>query len=108
GAKPGRAFRRGGGCRNCHDTGFRGRMGVYEVMEATPDVRRLVHSAAAAHDIREMLGRRGFGNLRQEGVLLALEGKTSLDEILRVTHNEDDAHPADNAARQAAPAKGAA
>ena len=88
--KMGRAFRRGGGCRQCHDTGFRGRMGVYEVMEATSDIRRLVHSGSPAHVIRERLTQRGVLALRQEGVLLALEGKTSLDEVLRVTHNEED------------------
>jgi type IV pilus assembly protein PilB len=88
--KTGRPFQKGEGCDKCHDTGFRGRLGVYEVMEVTPEVRRLIHRGAAAHEIREFLRKRGVGDLRSEGVQLALEGKTSLDEILRVTHGEDD------------------
>lgn len=92
--KIGRAFRKGGGCQQCHDTGFRGRLGIYEVMEATPEIRRLIHTAAAAHAIREKLTQAGVLTLREEGVLLALEGKTSLDEILRVTHNDEDVHDA--------------
>jgi type IV pilus assembly protein PilB len=92
--KIGRAFRKGGGCQQCHDTGFRGRLGVYEVMEATPEIRRLIHTAAAAYAIREKLTQAGVLTLREEGVLLSLEGKTSLDEILRVTHNDEDVHGA--------------
>ncbi|MGE5610530.1 MAG: GspE/PulE family protein [Bacillota bacterium] len=108
--KVGRAFRKGGGCQQCHDTGFRGRHGVYEVMEATPDIRRLVHAGAPTHELREKLREKGVMNLRDEGVLLALEGKTSLDEILRVTHNDDEMEPAPSTASLAAaePAKEAA
>ncbi len=86
----GRPFRKGAGCRQCHDSGFQGRCGIYEVMEVTPDVRRMVHHNSAAHEIREKLSERGSLSLRQEGVLLALEGRTSLEEVLRVTHNDDE------------------
>ena len=85
----GRAFKRGSGCKNCHDTGFKGRRGVYEVMEVTPDVRRLVHLGSPAHEIRAALQQTGVLTLRDEGIQLALEGSTSLDEILRVTHDDD-------------------
>jgi len=90
--KAGRSFRKGEGCEKCHDTGFRGRLGVYEVMEVTAEVRRLIHRGSAAHEIRDLLRRQGVGDLRSEGVQLALEGKTTLDEILRVTHSDDDDH----------------
>jgi type IV pilus assembly protein PilB len=102
--KIGRAFRKGGGCRQCHDTGFRGRLGIYEIMEATSEIRRLVHTAAAAQLIREKLTSHGILTLRDEGVLLALDGKTSLDEILRVTHNDEDVPSAStpNPGREAA------
>ncbi len=81
-----RSFRKGTGCRQCHDTGFQGRVGVYEVMEVTPAMRRLVHNAAPSHELRELLSKQGSLTLRQEGLLLALEGKSSLEEVLRVTH----------------------
>jgi len=87
--KSGRPFRKGSGCMQCHDTGFRGRIGIYEVMEVTPELRRLIHQAAPTHQMWELLRKRGVLTLRDEGVLLALEGKTSLDEVLRVTHSDD-------------------
>ncbi|MCK6475828.1 MAG: Flp pilus assembly complex ATPase component TadA [Phycisphaerales bacterium] len=87
--KVGRPFRKGGGCRSCHDTGFKGRVGVYEVMEVTPEIRRMIHLQKATHEIREQMKRHGGLTLREEGVMLALEGKTSLEEVLRVTQCDD-------------------
>jgi len=92
--KVGRPFRKGGGCRQCHDTGFKGRLGIYEVMEVTPELRRLVHRGAATHEIRDRMRQHGVLTLREEGVELALAGKTTLDEVLRVTHNDDAEEPA--------------
>ena len=59
-------------------------------MEITPDLRRLVHRAAPSHELREKLIRRGALTLREEGVRLALDGRSSLEEVLRVTHGEDE------------------
>ncbi len=92
----GRPFRKGAGCRQCHDSGCRGRGGVYEVMEITPELRRLIHHGAPTHELRAKLQNSGYLSLRQEGVLLALEGKASLEEILRVT--QDDMEEAATAA----------
>lgn len=83
-------FRKGTGCRQCHDTGYQGRLGIYEVLEVTPDIRRMVHAGAPAHEIRHMMRRHEWLSLREEGVLLAMSGKTNLEEVLRVTHNDDD------------------
>jgi type IV pilus assembly protein PilB len=88
--KAGRPFKKGTGCPQCHDTGFRGRLGIYEVMEVTAELRRLIHQAAPTHIMWELLRKQGVLSLRDEGVQLALNGKTSLDEVLRVTHNSDD------------------
>ncbi|MCC6286153.1 MAG: type II/IV secretion system protein [Phycisphaerales bacterium] len=85
----GKAFRKGLGCQQCHDSGFAGRVGVYEVMEVTPALRRMVHGGAPTHELREQFRRGGGLSLRDEGVLLAIEGKTSLEEVLRVTHTDD-------------------
>ena len=84
-----RAFRKGAGCPQCHDSGCKGRIGVYEVMETTPPLRRMIHRAAASHELRDEAKRGGFLSLRDEGVLIALAGKASLEEVLSVTHNED-------------------
>ncbi|QOI99178.1 MAG: Flp pilus assembly complex ATPase component TadA [Phycisphaeraceae bacterium] len=88
--KSGQPFRRGTGCRQCHDSGFQGRAGVYEVMEVTPAIRRMVHHAAPSHEIRAQMRRDGGLTLREEGVLIALAGRTSLEEILRVTQMDDE------------------
>ena len=58
-------------------------------METTPQLRRMIHRAAASHELREEARRGGFLTLREEGVLISIAGKASLEEVLSVTHNED-------------------
>jgi type IV pilus assembly protein PilB len=85
----GRAFKKGAGCSACHDTGFAGRLGVYEFMEVTPEIRRMIYRNAPTHQIRTELQKIGQKSLREEGVQLAIDQKTSLEEILRVTQVDD-------------------
>jgi len=85
----GRTFRKGVGCDECHNSGFRGRAGIYAVMEVTPALRRLIHKAAPTHELHEELQKQGVLTLREEGVLLAVDHKTSLEEVLAVTHSQD-------------------
>lgn len=87
--KPGTIFRKGFGCQECHNSGFRGRAGIYSVMEVTPVLRQLIHKAAPSHELHKELRKHGVLTLREEGVLLALDGKTSLEEALAVTHSQD-------------------
>ena len=86
----GRAFQKGGGCQRCHNSGFAGRIGVYEVMEVSPELRRMVHRGAATHELREKVRDHGGLSLREEGVAVALQGKSSLEEVLRVTQNDQE------------------
>jgi len=88
--KTGRAFRKGAGCRSCHDTGFKGRLGVYEVMEVTAPIRKLIHRAAASHELREKAKEQGVMTLHEAGIELALSGATSLEEVVRVTRSEGE------------------
>ena len=89
--KTGKAFRKGAGCNVCHNSGFQGRMGIYEVMEVTPAVRRMIHHGAPSHELREKAQQEdGMLSLRQEGVKIALDGRSSLEEVLRVTASEDE------------------
>jgi type IV pilus assembly protein PilB len=88
-----RTFRKGSGCQQCHDTGFQGRVGIYEVMEVTPPLRRMIHLAAPTHELREQMQRDGGATLREEGVRLALAGVTRLEEVLRVTHSAEEMLP---------------
>ena len=86
----GRAFQKGGGCQRCHNSGFAGRVGIYEVMEVSPVLRRMVHRGAATHELREKVREQGGLSLREEGVAVALQGKSSLEEVLRVTQNDQE------------------
>jgi type IV pilus assembly protein PilB len=86
-------FKKGAGCEQCHNSGCRGRTGIYEVMEVTADLRRLVHAGAPTHQLREAMRRTGALTLREEGVRIALEGRTSLEEVLAVTHADDEMLP---------------
>ena len=89
--KTGRPFVRGTGCSKCHNSGMLGRVGLYEVMAVSPQLRRFVHRGAASHEIREAWKQEGGRTLRCEGVEMALAGQCSLEEVLRVTHNDDPA-----------------
>jgi len=87
--KPDAAFCKGVGCQECHNSGMRGRAGIYSVMEVTPVLRQLIHRAAPTHELHAELRKQGVPALREEGVLLALDGRSSLEEILTVTHSQD-------------------
>ncbi len=85
-----RPFTRGEGCPRCFDSGFQGRVGIYEVFEVTPATRRMIYHNRPTHELRAEMRRAGVQTLREEGVRLAIEGRTSLEEVLRVTRNDDE------------------
>ncbi len=86
----GRAFRKGAGCLQCHDTGFRGRAALYEVMEITSEMRRSVHRGSSTQELRDRMAKLGMKSLREEGVALALDGRTTLDEVLLATQRDEE------------------
>jgi type IV pilus assembly protein PilB len=65
-------------------------MGIYEFMEVTPELRRLIYRNAPTHQLRGLLHSQGQLSLREEGVRLAVEQLTSLEEIIRVTQVDDN------------------
>ncbi|MBL6808451.1 MAG: Flp pilus assembly complex ATPase component TadA, partial [Pseudomonadales bacterium] len=75
---------REGGCEHCMQ-GYRGRVGIYEVVKITPRLQRLILEDANALALGEAARQEGFSNLRRAGVLKAKAGVTSLLEISRVT-----------------------
>jgi type IV pilus assembly protein PilB len=101
--KSNRIFRKGAGCQECHNSGFRGRLGIYEVMEVSPELRRMVHTGAPSHELRESMNRQSVLCLREEGVRLAIDGKTSLEEVLAVTHAEEELAARPDASAAGAP-----
>lgn len=83
-----RSFVRGEGCPHCHDTGFRGRTGIYEVMTSTPELRELIISHSSLDAIRNWHRNSGGSVLFDEAVRLAEAEVTSLDEAVRVAFTE--------------------
>ena len=83
-----RSFVRGQGCAKCHDTGFQGRTGIYELLVCDQEARRLIVRDATLGEIREWQHRRKSRTLFDEGLRLAEEGRTSLDEAMRVAFFE--------------------
>jgi general secretion pathway protein E len=79
---------RGQGCKACLQTGYSGRSGIYELLLVDDEVRALVTARSNAGQIRQAAIRKGMATLRDDGIRKALDGLTSLDEILRVTQEE--------------------
>jgi len=79
---------RGKGCEECRGTGYRGRMGIYELFPITEDARSLMLRRAPARDIRQHAISAGMITLRMDGWRRACEGLTTVDEILRVTQED--------------------
>lgn len=73
------------GCPKCHGTGYRGRVGIFEVLEIDDDARELIKQRAAKRAYRELTRGIGLIPLREAGVAKALAGITSLEEVMRVT-----------------------
>jgi type IV pilus assembly protein PilB len=76
---------RGKGCEKCNNTGFKGRVGLYEVMEVTEDLRELILVGASALELRRKAVEGGMVTLRQSGLRKVKEGVTTIDEVVRET-----------------------
>jgi len=86
GLDPGKqfTFHRHRGCDKCSGTGYRGRVGVYEVLRMTPELRRLVASGARSEAISALAIKNGMKTLKDYAVWLLQEGLTTMDEVLHV------------------------
>ncbi len=76
---------RGRGCPACNFTGLKGRVALYEVMPVNQAVRDMIVRGASPGDLRALAQEQGLPTLRQAGLAKALEGVTTVDEVLRVT-----------------------
>ncbi|AUX88377.1 type IV-A pilus assembly ATPase PilB [Acinetobacter sp. ACNIH1] len=72
------------GCSECRE-GYKGRVGIYEVMKVTPEISRIIMEDGNAIEIAEASARAGFNNLRRSGLVKVMQGVTSLQEVNRVT-----------------------
>ena len=76
---------RGEGCKTCNGTGYKGRIGMYEVMEVGDEIQELILVGASAREIRRKAVEEGMLTLRQSGLAKIRAGMTTLDEVLRET-----------------------
>jgi type IV pilus assembly protein PilB len=76
---------KGRGCRTCNDTGYKGRIGLYEVMEITDEVRELILIGASALELRKRAIEDGMISLRESGLQKIRNGVTTLEEVVRET-----------------------
>ncbi len=89
------------GCRECRQTGYYGRHGVFEMMGMTYEVRQMLLKSCSSGDIREMARKQGLRTLREDGLRLVREGITSADEVMRVTKDQSMDAPPDLVAQPA-------
>ncbi|NOY79072.1 MAG: Flp pilus assembly complex ATPase component [Calditrichaeota bacterium] len=80
-----KTFYKAEGCRECHRSGYKGRVGIHELLLVDDELQRLILKNATDHQIREVAIKRGMRPLRLDGLRKAAEGLTSVEEILRVT-----------------------
>ncbi len=73
------------GCRECRHVGYRGRVGLYELLITTEEIRRLSHERVSSWAIQQAAIAHGMRTLRDDGWTKVLDGRTSIDEVLRVT-----------------------
>ena len=73
------------GCPHCQGTGYRGRLGIYELVDVTPEMQELVIASATAEKMRALANAQGGRTLREDGLLKAMAGLTTVEEVVRVT-----------------------
>ncbi len=76
-----------GGCENCSGTGYRGRMGIHELMEGTPKIKLMIKKQANTEQIFELAMKEGMSTLKQDGIMKVFQGHTDMAEVRRVCIN---------------------
>ena len=76
---------KGRGCGTCNNSGYKGRVGLYEVLDATDDVRELILSGASSIELRAKAIEQGMITLRRSGLIKVAGGVTTIDEVVRET-----------------------
>ncbi|MCU0870964.1 MAG: GspE/PulE family protein [Pirellulaceae bacterium] len=79
---------RPGGCRQCRSSGYSGRVGIYELLVTTEEVRRLAHENASSWDLKKAAVQSGMTTLRMDGWKKVVAGATSVEEVARVTKGD--------------------
>ncbi|MEW4530364.1 ATPase, T2SS/T4P/T4SS family [Maioricimonas sp. JC845] len=82
-------FYYGKGCPRCNNSGYKGRCGIYELLEINDDIRDMITSEASVDEMRNLARSQGMTTLREAGLKLIFDGVTTIDEVVRETVMED-------------------
>ncbi|MBA3831003.1 MAG: type II/IV secretion system protein [Chthoniobacterales bacterium] len=82
-------YYRGAGCENCRHTGYQGRMAIYEICVISEPLKRLIMQKRDGGELKQCAIREGMLTLRQDGWRRVAEGKTTIEEVVRVTQTDD-------------------
>ncbi|MFA5089077.1 MAG: ATPase, T2SS/T4P/T4SS family, partial [Candidatus Omnitrophota bacterium] len=85
GVEEGHEFYRGKGCPKCAGTGFKGRMAIFELLPVNEKIRDMIDKRNSADEIKRKAVEMGMKTLRQDGIIKARKGLTTLEEVVRVT-----------------------
>jgi type IV pilus assembly protein PilB len=84
----GATFMRGRGCSHCNHTGYRGRLGIFELMKMNATIREMTFKREPTQSIRRQARLLGMRTLLEDGIIKALKGISTLDEVLSTCHHE--------------------
>jgi len=84
---PDAQFYKGFGCKNCLETGYFGRTGIFELLVIDDDIKELIIKRTGSHIIKEVAIEKGMSTLQEDGLHKALAGQTTLEEVFRVTQD---------------------
>lgn len=84
----GKPLYRNVGCRACRNVGYAGRLGIYELLVTSEEIKALAHERVSTWDIKQAALKAGMRTLRMDAWTKAIEGKTSVDEVFRVTKGD--------------------
>jgi len=82
-------FRRGAGCENCRQTGYQGRLAIYEICVINEPLKRLIMQKRDGGELKQAAVAQGMLTLRQDGWRRVIEGKTTIEEVVRVTQTDE-------------------
>ncbi|HEY1583537.1 MAG TPA: GspE/PulE family protein [Chthoniobacterales bacterium] len=85
----GMTFHRGAGCENCRQTGYQGRLAIYEICVVTEPLKRLIMQKRDGGELKQAAIGQGMMTLRQDGWRRVAEGKTTIEEVVRVTQTDE-------------------
>jgi general secretion pathway protein E/type IV pilus assembly protein PilB len=84
-AAAGATFMRGKGCPDCNGTGYRGRLGIFEIFVVSEEIQRMIYDNVQASKLREKARLTGMRTMREDGIRKVLAGMTTIDEVASAT-----------------------